>query len=145
MTIDGCPADCADGQAEAGLFSTSFEAAIGTQVSLAPENVEVTSVTVTNTAGTVQGLPSLTVLFVLKNVDDSNQKAVQKGLSSKDTAAAVGKALQGGGKGPCPKAQVSAGQLPKYTLSPFNDAWFTYPRHYLTFVCSQSHRYFLFT
>ena len=122
MTIDGCPADCADGQAEAGLFSTSFEAAIGTQVSLAPENVEVTSVTVTNTAGTVQGLPSLTVLFVLKNVDDSNQKAVQKGLSSKDTAAAVGKALQGGGKGPCPKAQVSAGQLPKYTLSPFNDA-----------------------
>ena len=106
MTIDGCPADCADGQAEASLFSAGFEAAIGIQVGVAADNVEVTSVTVTSTAGTVKGLPSLTVLFVLKNVDDSNQKTVQKGLSNKDTAAAVGKALQGGGKGPCPKAQV---------------------------------------
>ena len=50
----------------------------------------------------------MTVLFVLKNVDDSNTKTVQKGLASKDTAANVGKALQGGGKGPCPKAQVGA-------------------------------------
>ena len=60
----------------------------------------------TKTTGSVAGLPALTVLFVVKNVDDANQKTVQKGLSNKDTAAAVGKALQGGGKGPCPKAQV---------------------------------------
>ena len=106
VSIDGCPADCADGKAESNLFSTGFEAAIGLQLGTAADNVEVTSVTVTKTTGSVAGLPALTVLFVVKNVDDANQKTVQKGLSNKDTAAAVAKALQGGGKGVCPKAQV---------------------------------------
>lgn len=55
VTIDGCPADCADGKAEASLFSTGFEAAIGIQVGLAPDNVEVTSVTVTKDTGVVAG------------------------------------------------------------------------------------------
>ena len=60
MTIDGCPADCADGKAESSLFNTGFEAAIGIQVGLAADNVEVTSVTVTKETGVVAGTRGFT-------------------------------------------------------------------------------------
>jgi len=56
VSIDGCPADVADGQAEASVFTAGFEAAIGIQVGMAADNVEVTSVTVTKETGVVPGM-----------------------------------------------------------------------------------------
>ena len=72
MTIDGCPADCADGKAESSLFNAGFEAAIGIQVGLAADNVEVTSVTVTKETGVVAGTPRCTFgLFFSLNILDN--------------------------------------------------------------------------